>query len=695
VVGAGVKIGDGGIVDAQVSLFGGGDEPCPGSPKTERLVGAGIKIGGIIGVDIGLFEEGKLIDVDIGLGNDAKGKPCPKLPECEPAYVGCFTDDIRRDLKNRPEGTGYNIAWCNYTCRDSYYFAIQNNGKECFCGDDYGTAEQYKQVSDDECGGSRGQGGPWRNSIYQSCNPTQAPTTFPTHFTRGDCLPVVGNLADKGYEDSYRGWYDVQGCGYCNDYCRWVGGNILSGSGGDPAVRLTKDGSYWSCYLAGSTWNTSREHFETWKFQKCSGQGAAAPSGCLPVVQQPADKGYADSHRGWYDVQGCGHCNDYCRWVGGDIFSGSGGDPAFKLTHSGSYWSCYLAGSTSNTSRNHFETWMFQKCSGQGAVAPKREEHLVYYLGEKGLQCTSGALIVDKEECIYAHKKLGLTHDSPWEGTSGVLPRGCSWKQSGRNFHFNLHEKGTARSDMTPVCRKQVTSTPTLMPTTSMPSARPTPAPVTLIPTKTPSSKPTSVPDVNCLGSWSVCNGECDDIVFTVQTSQSGKGSHCEAKAGDTRPCMAGDGDCTVYEDWTACSTSCGDGTQLRNCSGKLCKEDMMTQDCNLGECAEYGEWTSCSVSCGDGIELRSCSGLNCDKNLLSRECNLGPCDECTTKVGKKCKKALKIGCMQTKNGCMHWDNTPTAEKDSYCKAKGKKKKNCDKLKKKGWCTWNGKCVSA
>merc|ERR1719188_1422013 len=78
---------------------------------------------------------------------------------------------------------------------------------------------------------------------------------------------------DEGYDDKYRGWYDVQGCGQCLDYCRWVG---YSGSGGDPSKQTQKgrgskySGSYWSCALAGSS-NTDRGHFGTkFEHEKCT-----------------------------------------------------------------------------------------------------------------------------------------------------------------------------------------------------------------------------------------------------------------------------------------------------------------------------------------------------------------------------------------------------------------------------------------
>merc|ERR1712190_317614 len=91
---------------------------------------------------------------------------------------------------------------------------------------------------------------------------------------------------------------------------------------------------------------------------------------CKPKSTSTADAGYIDSYRGWYDVQGCGQCLDYCRWVGN---SGPGGDPSNKLDHGASWWSCRLAGSSSAYSgRGHFATWPYSKCNGEGAVAPHR-----------------------------------------------------------------------------------------------------------------------------------------------------------------------------------------------------------------------------------------------------------------------------------------------------------------------------------
>ena len=85
-----------------------------------------------------------------------------------PTYIGCYSDDSRRDLSYRP-GTGkYDQSSCSKACKDFTYFSLQHYG-ECFCGNEYGTRPQYVKKSDDECGGPRGLGKSWTNAIYERC----------------------------------------------------------------------------------------------------------------------------------------------------------------------------------------------------------------------------------------------------------------------------------------------------------------------------------------------------------------------------------------------------------------------------------------------------------------------------------------------------------------------------------------------
>lgn len=117
----------------------------------------------------------------------------------------------------------------------------------------------------------------------------QAPTLHPA------CLPAMSSGADEGYLDAFRGWYDLQGCGQCNDYCRWTG---ASGSGGDPTWQghgtptLTHNWSSWTCRRAGKTQvHSSMSHLTSWRLMKCEYAGAAAPP-LIPAATpyQPGDR---------------------------------------------------------------------------------------------------------------------------------------------------------------------------------------------------------------------------------------------------------------------------------------------------------------------------------------------------------------------------------------------------------------------
>lgn len=98
-----------------------------------------------------------------------------------------------------------------------------------------------------------------------------------------------------------------------------------------------------------------------------------APLRCKPTSSSVEDLGWNDDFGGWYDVQGCGRCHDYCRWVGE---SGSGGDPTEQLEHEASWWSCRLAGSVQTyTDRGLFSSWAFPRCSEEGDPSPATAPH--------------------------------------------------------------------------------------------------------------------------------------------------------------------------------------------------------------------------------------------------------------------------------------------------------------------------------
>lgn len=96
----------------------------------------------------------------------------------------------------------------------------------------------------------------------------------------GDCLPtpeanITSTQADAGFADAFRGWYDVQGCGKCNDYCQWVGG---SGSGGDPALSLRHQTGHYAQVMRGSCSSNGYEALSS--VQQCTAAKSSLWSSC-------------------------------------------------------------------------------------------------------------------------------------------------------------------------------------------------------------------------------------------------------------------------------------------------------------------------------------------------------------------------------------------------------------------------------
>ena len=58
---------------------------------------------------------------------------------------------------------------------------------------------------------------------------SSGPLRARSQMGRSAPLRPASSYSEAGYADEFRGWYDVQGCGQCLDYCLWVGD---SGSGG-------------------------------------------------------------------------------------------------------------------------------------------------------------------------------------------------------------------------------------------------------------------------------------------------------------------------------------------------------------------------------------------------------------------------------------------------------------------------------
>ena len=143
-------------------------------------------------------------------------------------------------------------------------------------------------------------------------------------------VKILKHFQQLGYKDNCRGWYDINNCGECNAYCRWVGNN---GSGGDPSIKTKHGSSWWSCSTGDETYSKPGYFGEKFNFKKCCDKWKKSNSSVYKK-----DLGYKDNYRGWYDINNCGDHNVYFRWVS----NGSGGNPSIKTQKGSSWWSCSI-----------------------------------------------------------------------------------------------------------------------------------------------------------------------------------------------------------------------------------------------------------------------------------------------------------------------------------------------------------------
>lgn len=121
-------------------------------------------------------------------------------------------------------------------------------------------------------------------------------------------------------------------------------------------------------------------------------------------------------------------------------------------------------------------------------------------------------------------------------------------------------------------------------------------------------------------GKWSACSSTCGDGSRTreVTCGRDGNQSFCHlnasAKPALQEACHDSSGCSWQVSDWSGCSTSCGKGMQLRNlsCSSGQAADCMdldpppENQSClAMSGCRWASEWSVCSSSCGSGTKQR------------------------------------------------------------------------------------------
>ena len=162
--------------------------------------------------------------------------------------------------------------------------------------------------------------------------------------------------------------------------------------------------------------------------------------------------------------------------------------------------------------------------------------------------------------------------------------------------------------------------------------------------------------EVSAWSLWNGCTKSCGGgrhkRVREVLTSPLHGGDECplltQARGCNSQQCAQ---DCvtTPFDDWSACSASCGTGSQSRSRridspperGGKACPLLSAYRACNTHTCpidclpSAWGSWTTCDRTCAGGTQTRARSivqsaafgGSTCNNPLTSaRVCNTNPC---------------------------------------------------------------------
>lgn len=135
------------------------------------------------------------------------------------------------------------------------------------------------------------------------------------------------------------------------------------------------------------------------------------------------------------------------------------------------------------------------------------------------------------------------------------------------------------------------------------------------------------------------CGGGLQDREREVMVLSACGGVPCNGTTRDELPCntqcCAVDCAWAVWETWSTCTKTCGNGTQYRErgeaivstCGGLPCEgSNWENQNCNTQCCVydciwgEWGEWSDCTKSCGNGeyarnrnaSQLAQCGGEEC-----------------------------------------------------------------------------------
>ncbi|XP_053387076.1 hemicentin-1-like isoform X1 [Mercenaria mercenaria] len=151
------------------------------------------------------------------------------------------------------------------------------------------------------------------------------------------------------------------------------------------------------------------------------------------------------------------------------------------------------------------------------------------------------------------------------------------------------------------------------------------------------------------LEDWRACSVTCGTGFTTrIRTCSNPRpsimGRYCygtslQVQSCKNTSCSVTDGSWTDWEDWGACSVTCGTGftTRIRTCSnprpsimGRYCDgTSLQVQSCKNTSCSvtdggwtDWEDWGACSVTCGTGFTTRIWTCSNPRTSIMGRYCD-------------------------------------------------------------------------